>query len=189
LRYSSGLAGGGPNDMQMQWFDAVGATEEGLAAGRLRAAVMRVFSHGTVRLRSQDPFDDPIVEFCLLSDVRDLLRLRDAVRRMIDIVRHPALRSITDHVGAPGTSIEQLDTDEAIDAWLAATVSDYVHAVGTCRMGRPDDDAAVVDPHCAVRGYERLRVVDASVMPDLPNCNTHLTTVAIAERFVTRTHS
>ena len=186
LRYSSGLEAAGPNDMQMQWFDAVGATDEGLAGARLRAAVMRVFSHGEVRLRSQDPFEDPFVDFCFLSDERDVLRLRDAVRRMIEIVSHPAVRSIAEHVTAPRSSIEQLDSDEAIDGWLAATVSDYVHAVGTCRMGRPADDAAVVDLDLAVRGYAGLRVVDASVMPDLPKCNTHLTTVAIAERFAKR---
>ena len=59
-----------------------------------------------------------------------------------------------------------------------------MHAVGTCRMGAPGDPAAVVDPHCAVNGYANLHVVDASVMPDLPKCNTHLTTTAIAERFI-----
>ena len=89
---------------------------------------------------------------------------------------------------APAT-IEELDSDQAIDTWLAAVVGDYVHAVGTCRMGRPDDDGAVVDLNCAVRGYQALRVVDASVMPDLPKCNTNLTTIAIAEHFVERLRS
>jgi len=70
-----------------------------------------------------------------------------------------------------------------------AIVGDYVHAVGTCRMGRPDDDGAVVDLDCAVQGYQTLRVVDAAVMPDLPKCNTNLTTIAIAERFVERQRS
>ena len=51
-------------------------------------------------------------------------------------------------------------------------------------MGRPDDPAAVVDTDCRVIGYDGLRVCDASVMPDLPKANTHLTTVAIAERLV-----
>jgi choline dehydrogenase-like flavoprotein len=184
LRYSSGLGAAGPNDMQMQWFDAMGATEEGLASAQLRAAVMRVFSSGEVRLRSADPLDDPSVDFCLLSDERDLLRLRDAVRRMIDIIHRPSVQAIAERVIVPRATIEHLDNDQAIDEWLPSIVSDYVHAVGTCRMGRPEDDDAVVDLDCTVRGYEALRVVDASVMPDLPKCNTHLTTVAIAERFV-----
>ena len=59
-------------------------------------------------------------------------------------------------------------------------VSDYVHATGTCGMGR------VVDADCRVIGYEQLFVCDASVMPDLPKATTLLTTVAIAEQFAQR---
>ena len=184
LRYTSGLAEAGPNDMQMIWFDAVGPTEEGLAGGRLTGAVMRVFSRGDVRLRSADPRTDPVVEFHMLSDARDRTRLRDCVRRMVDIVRHPAVASISDGVLALTTPVDDLDSDDAIDDWLAATANDYVHAVGTCRMGTPGDAAAVVDTHCRVIGYEHLLVCDASVMPDLPKANTHLTTVAIAQRLV-----
>ena len=82
------------------------------------------------------------------------------------------------------TPLDELDTDDAIDAWLTTTVNDYVHAVGTCRMGAAGDPATVVDTECRVVGYEQLRVCDASVMPDLPKANTHLTTVAIAERLL-----
>ena len=184
LRYSSGMADAGPNDMQILWFNAWGTTNEGLATAALFAGAMRVFSHGTVRLRSADPLEDPLVEFCMLSDNRDLLRLRDGVRRMTDIVSHPAIRSITDTVTADGMPIDQLDSESTIDTWLRASVRDYVHAVGTCRMGQAGNPDAVVDTHCKVIGYENLRVCDASVMPDLPKCNTHLTTVAIAEKLV-----
>jgi 5-(hydroxymethyl)furfural/furfural oxidase len=189
LRYTSGLADAGPNDMQIIWFGAVGPTDDALAGARLMGAVMRVFSSGEVRLRSDDPDVDPIVEFNMLSDERDLVRLRDCVRRMIDVVRAPAVEAITDGVVALTTPLDDLDTDDAVDAWLLATVCDYVHAVGTCRMGTPGDPAAVVDTDCRVIGYEGLRVCDASVMPDLPRANTHLTTVAIAERLIERMRS
>jgi choline dehydrogenase-like flavoprotein len=182
LRYSSGLAHAGPNDMQMVWFSAVGADDDGLASGRLIGAVMRVFSRGEVRLRSPDPLVDPVVEFRMLSDDRDRVRLRDCVARMIEVVHHPTVASITDGVMALETPLDELDTEQAIDAWLDATVTDYVHAVGTCRMGTPGDPAAVVDTGCRVIGYEALRVCDASVMPDVPAANTHLTVVAIAHR-------
>jgi choline dehydrogenase-like flavoprotein len=188
LRYSSGLAEAGPNDMQMLWFGATGPTEEGLTTGRLIGAVMRVFSHGRVRLRSPEPMVDPIVEFDMLTDDRDRIRLRDCVHRMLAVVREPAVTAISDGVLALDTPVDDLDTDDAIDAWLTATVSDYVHAAGTCRMGTPGDSAAVVDPDCRVIGYEHLRVCDASVMPDLPKANTHLTTVAIAQALLTRIH-
>ena len=181
-----GLADTGPNDMQMIWFGAVGPTEEALAGGRLMGAATRVFSKGEIRLRSADPLIDPVVEFRLLSDDRDRIRLRECVRRMIDIVRHPAVAAISDGVLALATPLDELDTDDAIDAWLTATVNDYLHAVGTCRMGTPGDPAAVVDTDCAVIGYEHLRVCDASVMPDVPKANTHLTTVAIAHRLLAK---
>jgi len=188
LRYTSGLADAGPNDMQMIWFGAIGPTDDTLEGGRLMGAVMRVFSHGEVRLRSDDPLVDPIVEFRMLSDDRDRTRLRDCVQRMIDLVRHPSVASISDGVLALTTPIDELHSEEAIDAWLNATVNDYVHAVGTCRMGTPGDPAAVVDTDCRVIGYEHLRVCDASVMPDLPKANTHPTTVAIAQRLIMRMH-
>lgn len=72
--------------------------------------------------------------------------------------------------------------DAWLDAWMDATVTNYVHSVGTCRMGVPDDPAAVVDPGCRLIGYHGAYVVDASVLPDVPRANTHLTVVAVAER-------
>jgi choline dehydrogenase-like flavoprotein len=186
LRYTSGLADAGANDMQLMWFDAVGPDDDGLSGARIFGAVMRVFSHGEVRLRSSDPFVQPSVEFRLLSDRRDLVRLRDAVRRIVAVLRHPAVDAVTEGVVALDRPIDELGSDDAIDEWLLATVNDYVHAAGTCRMGRPDDPSAVVDTDCRVIGHDALRVCDASVMPDVPNANTHLTTVAIAERLAAR---
>jgi choline dehydrogenase-like flavoprotein len=189
LRYSSGLFDAGPNDMQMIWLDAVGPTVDALAGGRLVGAVMRVFSKGHVRLASEDPAVDPTVDFCMLADDRDRVRLHDCVRRMLEVVRHPAVEAVYEGVVALTTPIDDLHSDDDVDAWLIANVTDYVHAVGTCRMGAPDDPGAVVDPACRVRGYESLLVCDASVMPDLPKANTHLTTVAIAHRVVEQLRS
>jgi len=186
LRYSSGLADAGPNDLQIVWFDGVGNDDASLAGGRVIGALMRVFSSGVVRLQSTNPRVDPVVEFGMLADPRDRERMRGVVRQTIELVRHPMVEAITTGVMAFTTPVDDLETDAAIDGWLRANVTDYVHAVGTCRMGAPDDPAAVVDTDCRVIGYEALRVCDASVMPDLPKANTHLTTVAIAERLVDR---
>jgi choline dehydrogenase-like flavoprotein len=186
LRYSSGLADAGPNDMQMVAFGTVGTTEDGLAGARLIGAAMRVFSTGEVHLASHDPHIDPVVEFRMLSDERDLVRLRDCVLRMIDVVGQPPVTAIAESVIALTTPLDELRTDDDIDGWLLAHVTDYVHAVGTCRMGRADDPAAVVDLDCRVRGYDGLRVCDASVMPDIPRANTHLTVVAMADELAHR---
>ena len=129
---------------------------------------------------------NPVVEFSLLSDERDLVRLRDCVRRMISVVRHRAVSSVSDGVLALATPIDELDSDDVIDAWLAENVDDTDARVGTCRMGTPGDPAAVIDTDCRVIGYQRLRVCDASVMPDLPKANTNLTTLAVADQLATK---
>ena len=68
------------------------------------------------------------------------------------------------------------------DATLLSSVTPMYHVAGTCAIGRVDDRAAVVDSSCKVIGVNNLHVVDASVMPVVPNANTNLTTVMIAER-------
>ena len=182
LRFSSGLADAGANDLQITWFRALGDTVESTAGARLLGGLMRVFSRGSVRLSSPDPNVDPTVEFNMLSDQRDADRVRHLVVRMIELVRHREVAPLLDDVLALDRPLDRLAADAEIDAWLDANINDYVHAAGTCRMGRPDDPAAVVDTHCRVIGTRHLRVCDASIMPDIPRANTHLTTVALAER-------
>ena len=154
LRYSSGMAGAGDNDMQVLWLSAVGASDDDRAGGRVLVAAMQSFSRGEVRLASTDPLVDPIVEFRMLSDQRDLMRLREATARIGDVLRHPAVEAIVETVHAAGTPLGSLDSDAAVDTWLTGGVNDYVHAAGTCRMGTPGDPAAVVDLECRVIGRE-----------------------------------
>jgi choline dehydrogenase/5-(hydroxymethyl)furfural/furfural oxidase len=179
LRYSSGLAGAGPADMQFLPLASLGTEPETAGVGGLFVAATQVFSRGRVSLASDDPSVDPLVELRMLSDPRDLERLRDGVRRAGELLAHPALAAIND-VALAGE--EPLAAVADVDAFLRAAVTNYVHPVGTCRMGAPDDPAAVVDLSGRVLGTTGLRVADASIMPDVPRANTHETTVAIAER-------
>ncbi len=182
LRYTSGVREAGRNDMQMIWMGASGPTSEGLSVGQLMGAVMRVFSDsGRVELRSNDPVVNPTVEFDMLTDDRDRVRLRDCFRLMVKIVSEPSVASICEGVTIGFQPIDELISDDDIDACLSMSVHDYVHPVGTCRMGADDDPTAVVDTECCVIGHKKLRVCDASVMPDSPRANTNLTTIAIAE--------
>ncbi len=193
LRYSSGLLDAPQDsfaDMQIMALAAVGASEDERAVAVVQAAVMRSFSRGRVRVDDQGR---PLVDFDLLADERDRIRLRDGLRRVVSLARHPAMRAITDavlleDVGAEDGAIEALlggagDNDTAaLDRWLAAHTGDYVHACGTCRMGRLEDPDAVVDVVSgAVHGYAGLHVIDASVFPWVPRVNTHLSTVLVAE--------
>jgi 5-(hydroxymethyl)furfural/furfural oxidase len=84
---------------------------------------------------------------------------------------------------AGGTQIDWLLADPAaLDAWIRARAVGFFHPVGTCRMGATDDGFAVVDARCRARGLAGLRVVDASVMPQIPRGNTNLPTIMIAEK-------
>lgn len=188
LRYSSGLAGAGDNDMIMIAGNLAGAllSQSGpdAARGRLAVSVYQAFSRGHVRITTADPTVDPDVEERMLSDERDLVRLRDGVRRLREICRHEGMTAVAERVeyGTSGRSMEDELEGGALDAWLFAECSDAQHASGTCRMGGAGDAASVVDVECRVIGCGGLRVIDASIMPEVPRANTHLTTVAIAER-------
>jgi 5-(hydroxymethyl)furfural/furfural oxidase len=193
VRYSSGLAGAGENDMVFLALNVSGFDEEALGNGYIGVSAFQTFSRGTLRLTSSDPFAEPEIELRMLSDERDLVRMRDGVRRLIEIGRHPAVQRITDDVLLRGRgfaltshpsalTIDELPGEAALDDWMFGTVSDTQHPVGTCRMGAPDDPRSVVDPQCRVLGLERLRVIDGSIMPEVPRANTHLTCVMIGEK-------
>jgi choline dehydrogenase len=183
VRYDSGLAGTGPNDMFMLSGNVTGDDGTGLATGLLLVAVYQTFSRGHLRLASVDPAVDPEVDFRLLTDERDLTRLRDGAAHLWAILHHPAVGAITAEIvgRTTGQVVTNLPRGTDLDAWLLEEVNDVLHPVGTCRMGAVDDPRSVVDPQCRVIGVEGLRVIDASVMPDVPRANTHLTTVMIAE--------
>jgi len=120
----------------------------------------------------------------MLSHDSDLIRMRDGVRRLRDICRHPDVQEISTRAeyGSTGRSIEETLTPATLDEWMFAECSDAQHASGTCRMGAADDPRSVVDPSCRVIGATGLRVIDASVMPTVVRANTHFTTVMIAEK-------
>ena len=146
--------------------------------------VNECYSRGTLRLTSRDPFAQPAIEENMLDDPRDLRRLRDGVRRLIEIVRHDAFSDIATLVttGEKGESLDVLADDAVLDQWLLDNAGDTQHATSTCRMGAADHPDSVVDPACRVLGNDALYVVDASIMPSVPRANTHLTTVMIAEK-------
>jgi choline dehydrogenase len=133
-------------------------------------AAMQPVSRGHVRLRSPDPAVSPEIDHGLLSDPdgsdrKTLLAGLELAHRL----------GATDPVARLGRPVE-LPDDERIDTTLGI----YFHPVGTCTLG------SVVESDGSVRGVENLYVADASVMPSLPRANTHLTTLAIAERLAER---
>ena len=188
VRYGSGLLDDFPNDMVMTSFTTFGTRKECLAYGLLAVSVRRSFSQGTVRITSLDPQVHPEIEMDLLSDERDLIRLRDGARRLLEIAGHPEVSAIAETMVLAGTGgpIDRLADAEKLNEVLFAECSDGAHPIGTCRMGPATDPRSVVDPDCRVVGVEGLRVADASIMPENPRANTNLTCIMIGEHAAER---
>lgn len=147
----------------------------------LLVALMRpVGKTGTVRIRSDDPWQHPTVDFDMLRDPSDLSRLRRGVLELLRMLDRPPLRDVVAEVliDDSGTSSLALDSDGAIDRWLLAHGADYVHASSSC--------AGALDENGCVAGYEALYVCDTSAFPSIPNVNTHLPTMMLAERLCDR---
>lgn len=188
LRCSSGLAEAGPNDLFICGINLFGDDAETTTRGLLGVSLNRIFGCGSLRVVSADPTVEPAIEQCLLADERDLSRMREGVSRLWDIAWHPAFAAIAAEMTGLLTNrdLAALPTGDELDRWLLAECTDNVHAVGTCRMGASDDPRSVVDPLGRVIGVDNLRVVDASIMPEVPRANTHITTVMIAEQVAAR---
>jgi choline dehydrogenase len=139
-------------------------------------------SRGSVRLRSRDPAVAPRIDIAHLREPADLRRMVEATVVARQLSRSPELAElVTDTELAPGIGIR--DDDEAgLAASIRTRVGSYHHPVGSCAMGRDPDAGAVVGCHGAVHGVENLWIADASIMPTIPNANTNLTTIVIAER-------
>lgn len=105
--------------------------------------------------------------------------MREGLRIVRDIAAQTPLRSFISAEIAPGP---ESWSDSALDAHIGATGISVHHPLGTCRMGPPGDAMAVIDPELRVYGTEGLRVVDASVMPDLVGGNINAPVIMIAER-------
>ena len=151
-------------------------TEHGLT---LAVVLLRPRSVGTVLLRSSDPRVPPAIDPRYLSDPdgEDEATLLRGLRLARRVLAQEPLASFTDGEILPG---DDARSDDALRAHVRALSQTLYHPVGTCRMGA--DDRSVVDPQLRVRGIERLRVADASVMPTLPRGHTNWPTVMIAER-------
>jgi choline dehydrogenase len=192
VRYSSSMFDTAENDVLLIGTNLILANP---AIGMIGGFLNQCFSRGTLRITSADPEIDPAIDERMLSDERDLARMRDMMRRVFDIARQPAVQSIADNVLTLSTTpeyrkgIDEFESDADLDAWLMAETFDAQHIVGTCRMGPSSEATSVVDADCRVYGTEGLRVIDASIMPAVPRSNTHLTCVMIGELMADRLRS
>ncbi len=141
------------------------------------ACQCRPVSRGRLQIRSADPLAAPRIETNYLSEQLDRDTLAAGVQMLREIYAQPAFRDLVDAEVLPGAAAASRADLVRFAQQAGGTV---FHPVGTCRMG--SDSRAVVDPNLRVRGVERLRVIDASVMPEMVSANTNAAAIMIGEK-------
>ena len=152
------------------------ASEHGFQA---HVGPMRSKSRGSVRLRSADPAEPPVIQFNYMSHPDDWTEMRACVRLTREIFAQKAFDPYRGREIQPGADCV---SDEAIDAFVREHVESAYHPSGACKMGAASDPLAVVDPETRVIGVEGLRVVDSSIMPSITTGNLNAPTIMIGEK-------
>jgi choline dehydrogenase len=138
---------------------------------------MRPTSRGHVKLRNSNPMTPPFIQFNYMGTEQDRKEMRAAIRLTREIFAQTAFDRFRGNELSPGPAIQ---TDAEIDAHIRANAETAYHPSCTCRMGT--DDMAVTDGAGRVHGVQNLRVVDASIMPDVVSGNLNVPTIMMAEK-------
>jgi 4-pyridoxate dehydrogenase len=144
-----------------------------------RIVLLRPESRGSVTLASADALAHPRIHQGLLSAANDWKQLREGIVVFRELAQRRELKPFVAREIGPGA---QATHDSQLEAYTRQTAVTAHHPAGTCKMGVDGDPTAVVDDELRVRGVERLRVVDASVFPDLVGGNINAPVIMIAER-------
>lgn len=139
--------------------------------------LIRPRSRGEISLRSADPLQPPIIQPNYCSEPNDMRLLLEGVKIARRIAASKSMQPFCGDEVWPGAESQ---SDEALIEHIRRTSETLYHPVGTCKMGT--DAMAVVDPELRVRGVEQLRVVDASIMPEITGGNTNAPTIMIGEK-------
>ena len=134
-------------------------------------------SRGQITIRSTDPFEQPRIEPNYFAEEIDRKTLVAGLKILRAIYRQKSFRDLWDVEMVPG---EAAGSDDGLWQFARNTGGTVFHCVGTCRMG--SDEGSVLDPQLRVRGVDRLRVIDASIMPQITSANTNATSLMIGER-------
>jgi choline dehydrogenase/4-pyridoxate dehydrogenase len=170
---------GGPVSARPYFAPIVKPYEDGFS---LIVVLLRPRARGRVCLGTTDPARAALIEQNFLGDYADWETLTKGVRMVRDMARQSALAPYVAGEIAPAARHR---TDADIEAHIRASAQTVHHPLGTCKMGPATDPFAVVDERLRVHGLDRLRVVDASVMPDLIGGNINAAVMMIAEKAAT----
>ncbi len=157
--------------------DARGAVAHPFPGFSLSAVHLRPDSRGSLLIKSRDPLAPPAIRFNFLETQSDLRALTAGMRLARKFTQQPALAPYVAEELLPGPMV---NTDAEFEANIRLNANSNLHPVGTCRMGPAG--STVVDPRLRVHGVDRLRVVDASIMPTVPAGNTNAPTIMVGEK-------
>ena len=143
----------------------------------LNTILLRPKSTGSVKIKSPNPSEAPIIDLNMLDAAEDLEALVAAIKTSRQILSSREFSHLKPKEFRPGP---QVQTDEDWKEYIRANAQTVYHPVGTCKMGVGED--AVVDSNLSVRGLRNLRVIDASIMPRIVGGNTNAPTIMIAEK-------
>lgn len=163
--------------MHASYANAADRSLDRLPGMTLGVTQLRPNSRGSIHTASADPSTPPKIRPNFLADAVDQQTIVDGMKIARSIVHQKALAPYLSHEMSPGSDV---GTDEQWLDFARRNGQTIYHPCGTCRMG--GDDAAVVDDRLRVRGIERLRVIDASIMPTLVSANTQAAVMMIAEK-------
>ncbi|CAN8022927.1 unnamed protein product [Ixodes persulcatus] len=147
--------------------------------------LLRPKSRGWIKLRSADPNDHPVIDPRYLTELQDVLVLVEAMKQLIALGLSEPFRKFDAQIFAtdfPGCEAYAPYSDEHLACLARTYTATIYHPSGTCRMGDAGDPTTVVDPELRVLGVSGLRVVDASVFPDIPSGNTNAPVIMVAEK-------
>ena len=176
-------------DAQVVLLSALGPTKTGGAGYKIRDLLpdehgfgLTVYqgsprSRGSVTLRSPDPFDQPLITSGYFSDPSDMEVLKTAVKKMRKMMKQPAISQFIKKELAPGEDIED---EKSLEKEIRRNGATAYHQCASCAMG-PEDDS-VLNEKLQVRGIDKLRIADASVMPRIPNAALHAPSMMIGEK-------
>ena len=138
---------------------------------------MRPTSRGFVKLKSSNPIDSPRIQFNYMQTEHDLNEMREGIKIARNIFHQKAFDHYRGKEISPG---ENINSDDGLNNFIRSKGDTAYHPSCTCKMG--NDDMSVVDQDLKVYGVEKLRVIDASIMPNIVSGNLNATTVMIAEK-------
>ncbi|XP_067676460.1 choline dehydrogenase, mitochondrial-like [Haliotis asinina] len=147
--------------------------------------LLRPKSFGTIRLRSTNPFEYPVIDPNYLShpdDVKTLIRGVRVVQKLHQTKAFKEIGAKLNDKRFPTCTTMKYDTDAYWECYIRALATTVYHPASTCKMGKPSDPTTVVDPQLRVKGIAGLRVVDASIMPAVVSGNTNAPTIMIGEK-------